>query len=168
MKYEGDLVFRRIGLQCADRQKKRMSLPMRKKEFSGGKKRIVQHPLIRFPSVWLNDIGAAPLFGRPHFIATHCLPDSRFNSKPFQYFVQTWIAADGDVQAPQGFFGFYGTARISPNGKIALTELKTFGIVQNGICVSLTAFPKGILSRIRENADGVFSVFSVIKFKFLF
>ncbi|ACF29884.1 hypothetical protein M717_13635 [Neisseria gonorrhoeae SK33414] len=38
MKYEGDLVFRRIGLQCADRQKKRMSLPMRKKEFSGGKK----------------------------------------------------------------------------------------------------------------------------------
>ncbi len=32
-------------------------------------KRIVQHPLIRFPSVWLNDIGAAPLFGRillPH------------------------------------------------------------------------------------------------------
>lgn len=66
------------------------------------------------------------------------------------------------------FFGFYGTARISPNGKIALTELKTFGIVQNGICVSLTAFPKGILSRIRENADGVFSVFSVIKFKFLF
>lgn len=67
-------------------------------------KRIVQHPLIRFPSVWLNDIGAAPLFGRPHFIATHCLPDSRFNSKPFQYFVQTWIAADGGVQAPQGFF----------------------------------------------------------------
>lgn len=134
-------------------------------------KRIVQHPLIRFPSVWLNDIGVAPLFGRPHFIATHCLPDSRFNSKPFQYFVQTWIAADGGVQAPQGFFGFYGTARISPNGKIALTELKTFGIVQNGICVSLTAFPKGILSRIRENADGVFSVFSVfsvIKFKFLF
>lgn len=30
-----------------------------------------------------------------------------------------------------------GTVRISPNGKIALTELKTFGIVQNGICVSL-------------------------------
>lgn len=30
--------------------KKRMSLPMRKKSFPAGK-RIVQHPLIRFPSV---------------------------------------------------------------------------------------------------------------------
>ncbi|EPH7395931.1 hypothetical protein CW254_000772 [Neisseria gonorrhoeae] len=106
MKYEGDLVFRRIGLQCADRQKKTNVFADAEKRVFRREKRIVQHPLIRFPSVWLNDIGAAPLFGRPHFIATHCLPDSRFNSKPFQYFVQTWIAADGACKPRKVFLAF--------------------------------------------------------------